>query len=216
MFPHRYDRKSLRPITGPAVEPVLLSEAKAFLRVDTSDEDDVITLLLTSSRRLCEEFCQRAFITQTWELTLDGFGSCGEDLPFSGTVVLPTSFADGYAELIELSRLPIQAISSIQAYAPDNSASTVDPSVYRLDAAGGRIVLNDGQSWPSNLRSRDAVVVTFVCGYGDDGGTVPDLIRLGITQQVSAMYEDRKCSDLQPGVKTLLTPFVTVAALTRW
>jgi hypothetical protein len=212
----RNNRKSLRLITAPTVEPVALSEVKAFLRVDTTAEDDVINIMLKGARRLCEECTQRAFITQTWQLTLDAFYSCDNDLPFSGTVILPTNYANGSGGDIDLSRLPVQSIVSIKTYAADNSVSTVDPSVYRLDDAGGRIVLNDGQSWPSNLRQSGAVVITFICGYGDDGTKVPETIILAIIQQTSAMYEDRKCSDLQPGVKTDLVPFMTAAALTRW
>jgi len=142
--------------------------------VDSTAEDDVITLLVSAARRMCEECTQRAFITQTWEMTLDGFVTCTDDLPFSGTVVLPTNFADTYSNTVDLSRLPVQSITSIKTYAPDNTVTTVDPSVYRVDAAGGRIVLNDGQTWPSNLRQRGAVVITFVCGYGAAGSFVPE------------------------------------------
>lgn len=218
MFPFSYprnNRKSLRLITGPSVEPVLLTEVKAFLRVDSSSEDDVITLLIAAARRLCEECTQRAFITQTWELTLDSFSRLADDLPFSGTVVLPTNFADVDGGVIDLSRLPVQSIVSIKTYAADNTESAVDPSVYRLDSSG-RVVLNDGQNWPTDLRTRDGVVITFTCGYGDNGGDVPDPIKFAITQQVSAMYEDRKCTVVQPGVQAILAPFVTAAAITRW
>lgn len=216
MFPfNRTDRKSLRIVTQPSVEPVLLSEVKAFLRVDSTDDDDVITMLIAAARRLCEEFCQRAFITQTWELTLDGFTRFGDDLPFSGTVILPTNFADVDCGAIDLSRLPIQSITSVKTYAPDNTESVLDPSAYRLDSSGS-VVLNDGQSWPTDLRSRDAVIITFVCGYGDDGGSVPSPILFAITQQSAGMYEDRQCAAVVPGVQAMLAPFVAAAALTRW
>ena len=40
-------------LTAPAVEPLSLAEAKAFLRVETGDDDDVIGALITQSWRIC-------------------------------------------------------------------------------------------------------------------------------------------------------------------
>ncbi len=40
-------------LTAPAVEPLSLAEAKAFLRVENTDDDDVISALIAGSRNLC-------------------------------------------------------------------------------------------------------------------------------------------------------------------
>jgi Phage gp6-like head-tail connector protein len=212
----RINRKSLRLITGPSIEPVTLTQAKAFLRVDGTDEDDLISLLMTSARRMAEEYTQRAFITQTWELTMDGFSCADPDAFFPGTVMLPATFALGGGQSVNLGHGPIQTVNSITTYDTDNSATVIDSAVYRLDAPGERLVLNDNQQWPTNLRSQDVVVVNYDCGYGDDGGDVPEPIVQAIIQQVAAMYEDRKCADLQPGVMSLLNPFRSAGAFGPW
>ena len=57
--------------TEPASEPITLAEAKAYLRVDSSGDDALITSLIVSARKLCEEHMQRAIMSQTLQLFLD-------------------------------------------------------------------------------------------------------------------------------------------------
>ena len=57
--------------TEPATEPLTLTEAKEHLRVDGTDEDTLITSIITVARKLCENYTNRAFITQTWTQTED-------------------------------------------------------------------------------------------------------------------------------------------------
>jgi uncharacterized phiE125 gp8 family phage protein len=39
-----------------------LSQVKAFLRIDNSDEDDVLSMMIISARQLAEEYTQRSLI----------------------------------------------------------------------------------------------------------------------------------------------------------
>lgn len=61
----------LRLVTPPAMEPVTLEEVKLHLRVDVTEEDSLISALITAARQKAEEYTKRAFITQSWELALD-------------------------------------------------------------------------------------------------------------------------------------------------
>src|SRR6185312_1787932 len=56
-------------LTAPAIEPLSLDEAKAFLRVDNTDEDGVIGALIAGSRIHIEAQTRRALITQSWRLS---------------------------------------------------------------------------------------------------------------------------------------------------
>lgn len=191
-------------VEAPATEPVSLVEAKAFLRVDGTTDDDLINSLIKSARIACEEHTKRAFITQTWTLTKDGFGQVDDDLPISNFTVGPR-IAGGCH--IQLSREPIQSITSIETFDTANQSADLDAAAYLLDAASGRIVLNDGYTWPTELRAYASVLVTFVAGYGDAATDVPQPIRDAIKLFVAAMFENRQCMELPISVKTLLGPF---------
>ena len=77
---------SLTLIAAPILEPMTLAEAKLHLRVDGTDEDDLITALIVAARRRAEHLLTRALITQTWELTLDEFPAADIQLPKPGVL----------------------------------------------------------------------------------------------------------------------------------
>ncbi len=187
-----------------------MSDVKAFCRVDGTEDDSLITSLIVTARRACEEFTKRAFITQTWKLVLDRFPH-ELDQRMEAFLYLR---CERYA--IQLPRQPIQSITSIKATDTANAQATVAAETYTLDESGGRVLLNDEFFWPSNLREYAAVEIETVNGYGDDGGDVPEPIKQAITQYVYAMYSSRQCGDLPDGCKTLLAPFCAAEAFGAW
>ncbi|HND40602.1 MAG TPA: head-tail connector protein, partial [Accumulibacter sp.] len=98
----------LRQTVAPASEPISLSEAKAHLRVDISDDDALITALITAARQFAETECTRALITQQWQLVLDAFpGPSLLGVPYGVPYSIP-----GHAILLD--RPPVQSVESIQ------------------------------------------------------------------------------------------------------
>jgi hypothetical protein len=65
--------RSLTTETAPAVEPVSVSEAKEHLRVDISDDDTYIGSLITAARKYCEEYLDRALVSQQLTMRMDTF-----------------------------------------------------------------------------------------------------------------------------------------------
>src|SRR5690242_9322203 len=61
----------LERTSAPATEPVSLSEAKLFLRVDGTEEDAQITDCIEAARDSAEQYLRRSLITQNWSLWLD-------------------------------------------------------------------------------------------------------------------------------------------------
>ena len=64
---------TFRVTSEPTTEPLALSDAKAYMRVDFTDDDTVIQQLISSSRKYCEGITGRAFATQsiTCQYTID-------------------------------------------------------------------------------------------------------------------------------------------------
>jgi uncharacterized phiE125 gp8 family phage protein len=175
---------SLQLTVPPALEPVMLAEAKAWLRVESGDDEDgLIGALISAARVRCEWHCGRAFITQTWTLWLDGIGE--------GTIGLPLP--------------PLAAVDQVTLYAADGGAAVLDESAYRVDLPGGRVFF----SAPCpGLRAADGVSIVFTAGYGD-AGDVPQPIKSAILQTVSWLYEHRggDAAPLPETALALLAPY---------
>lgn len=183
-------------ITPPAVEPITLTEAKAHLRVTTSDEDTLISALIVAARQAAEGETKRALCTQTLELQLDQFpGPSLIGVPYGKAYTHPL-----HAILID--RLPVQSIASIKYTAMDGTTATMTASDYTYDAIGDpieqsrpiRITPVFGKIWPIPLPQIGAVKVRFVAGYGV-AAAVPDGIKAWMKLRLAALYENRAAID---------------------
>jgi uncharacterized phiE125 gp8 family phage protein len=141
--------------TDAAVEPLTATEVKAWGRIDGTAEDDVINALIKAARKRVEADTSRALVNQTFTLTLDR-------VPASQVLTLPVG--------------PVSSVTSIKSFGVDDTESTISASVYRLDTSSvpARIVLKDGQTWPSSLRKQNALQVAFVAGYGAAAANITD------------------------------------------
>lgn len=188
-------RKSVVLITPPASEPVTLAEVKSWARIDSDDENTLITSLIVAARQEAEKYLKRALVSQTWELTLDAGKSSLDDMLGDGVYQLPiTALYTGLPENITLPYAPIQSITSVKTFDLTNTESTFSASNYTLDGAGSRFIMNFGSIWPSNLRYEAAVKIRYVAGYGT-GSDVPHAIKIAIMQYVADVYESRGICD---------------------
>lgn len=186
----------IKTITAPAIEPIPIHEIKADLRIDgdLTDHDYLIRGLVVAARITCEKILRQALITQTLEQVLD-------------------TWPDG--DRIELQRPPLQSVTTVKYYGTDDSEQTLSSGLYFVDTVSkpGRVVLNDGESWPTaTLRPANAVIVQFVAGHGDDESDVPEHYRHAIRLLVGHWYENPSAvatsgavpKELALGVRALL------------
>ncbi len=192
-----------RRITGPAVEPITVAEAKEWAKVDGSADDAKITALIATCRQYLEQYLNRTLITTSWAYRKDGFPSASSTLEHVDGALM-----DGYSPTYEAEAkfygvkpsdmvLPmgeIQSITSVKYVDRAGDEQTVDAADYFL---GGSqyITPETGSQWPSNglLRNRDAVEVVYVAGYGNSADDVPDDIKTALKMMVSDMYDDASC-----------------------
>lgn len=191
--------RSLTRQTPPAVEPVTLSEAKAHLRVDTSDDDTYIGTLITAAREWCEEYLDRTLVHTQWVMRFD-------------------KFPDSGIEPVELPRPPMVASGTATAVTvtfttEPGSTATYSTAEYRVDryATPGTVLPIYGTTWTPHRQDDNAISVTWWAGYGATGASVPAAIRHAMLMLVGHWYEARSSvltgsisKEIEFGVKSLL------------
>ena len=184
---------ALKLKTPPAAEPLSLAETKAYLKVAGTEDDTVISQIITALRKSCEDWTGRALVMQTWTLWRDAFPHRQKDrLPHDGYFELPVDFADEAQRMISIPRSPLQSVTFLKTYNTGHQATTFDASKYFVDTVSepGRVVLNQSSSWLTGLRPANAVEIEFVAGYGN-ASAVPDALKQGMLLWVKLLVADR-------------------------
>lgn len=188
---------SLKLITAPTQEPITLGETKDHLRVDSADDDALISVLITAARQHIDGrdgWLGRALMTQTWDYALYSF---------------PTT------DCLELPLAPVQSITSITYTDTDGASQTFASGNYALGADldwSPRVNLGYDKSWPSTRSIPDAVTVRFVAGYAS-AADVPAPIKAAMLMIVGHLYEhresvvDKQLSEVPRSVDSLLMPY---------
>lgn len=163
-------------VSPPVIEPVSLGEVKEHLKVDSADEDELISYILITAREYVEDITRRALLTQTWDYCLRGW-------PTTNYFKLP------YGNL-QTSGL------SVKWKDTDGTETTLTLTTdYLIETNGegiGRIVLPYGQTWPSGtLYPSNPITVRFTCGW-TTAANVPFKIKAAIKMICADLYENRE------------------------
>jgi uncharacterized phiE125 gp8 family phage protein len=135
-------------------------------KIDYDDEDVLLTRWIRAARNYIEQRTGRALVTSTWDLWLDCFPRGCE---------------------IRLPKGKLQSVAYVKYYDTDGTEYTLDPSAYHVATKRepGAVVLAYGQIWPSaTLRTAEAVVVRFTCGFGS-ASDVPDEVKQAMCLLIS-------------------------------
>lgn len=158
----------------PAADPEVPEEPAAEETEPEYGLQEHIADLIATARETCEEYQNRAYLTQTWELWLDAW--------------LP---------IIDIPRPPLQSIESVKWYDRENTEHTIDAADYFADTNSepGRILMNPGKPWPAGLRPASGICITFTAGHAETA-RVPRRIRQAILLLVAEWYLNREASSL--------------------
>jgi len=178
-------------LAPPALEPLSLAEARAWLRLDTTDEDATVTALIRAARGLVEQKTRRLLVTQQWRLVLDAW-------PVAGCLDLPLA--------------PVRDILALRVFGQDGSAITVAPASVRLEAGRdpARIVIEG--PLPRPARASAGIEIDLNCGYADDPAEVPEPLRHAVRLLVGRWFEHRGDNPAAAGtmpddIALLIAPF---------
>jgi hypothetical protein len=122
-------RRSISIVTQPTTEPITVTDAKLFAKIDTGDDDITVTALITAARMAAEEFLRKTLMPTTLKMTLDLSGGGLYDSLGAGTYEMPvTALYGSLPRELSLPKGPLSSVTSVVTYALDNTASTFDPS----------------------------------------------------------------------------------------
>ena len=170
---------SIVVITPPASEPISLAEAKLFLRVDHSIEDDLVATLIIAAREAVEASCGRALIKRRVRESLDIWRQDAV-----GGAVLGLG--------------PVMHVEAVRLLADNGSQSVIDPERYRLEGGRDRPRLVFESGVPATLRTVGAIEIEYDAGFAEVASDLPVALRLATLQIVSTLYETRLGESAMP------------------
>lgn len=158
-----------RLVVPPAELAVSMDAARMSARASGTALDAEIMLKVQAITEAAEHMTGRAFVNQTWELTLDRF-----------------------EPEIKLTPVGMITVEHVKFYDVDGIQRTLDPQDYRVDKSEpGWLKPAAGKAWPA-IDSRpgavDCVEVRFVSGYGPNEASVPAAIKQYILGKLADDY----------------------------
>jgi uncharacterized phiE125 gp8 family phage protein len=177
---------SLVLVTASPVEPITVAQVKAQIPAiaGTTDFDALLGTYIAAVRDHLEGRdggMGRAFVTQTWDLKLDGFDDDEIRVP------LP----------------PLQSITSVKYLDSNGTEQTMDPDDYQVTGIGSgwpsTIIPAYGDCWPVTYGIPECVTIRFVAGYDGNGASPPDLtanipagIKMAMTMLAADLFKFRE------------------------
>lgn len=151
-------------ISQNGASPVSLTEAKRFMKIDTSADDSTIALIIEAVTNFAERHTGRELRRNEW---------LGYPLTFDDMVI---------------SKNPVQQVTKIQ-YVLGGHAITLSSSTYELfkDVDCSTVVLSDGSSWPDFDPIVDPIQVSFTTSPH----RVTAEIKLDMLRHITYWYENR-------------------------
>lgn len=149
---------------GIAQPVVTMSEAQAYVRIETGEEEAVLAGLVRSASALCEAFLNRVVLARAFKL----------DIAASG----------------EWQRLALTPVRTIDAVATVDAAGTetaLPVGAYAID------VDSSGDGWVRASQADGALRlrVSGSAGMADDENEVPEPIRQGVLRLVAHLFTTR-------------------------
>lgn len=167
---------------GLALPIVTMSEAQAYVRIETGEEEALIAGLIRTASGLCEAFINQVVIARDFLIELPVSG-CWERVPVT----------------------PVRSIGTVDAIDADGVATLLAPADYSLD------IDSSGDGWVRSVRASGAtrLRVSGTAGMADDENGVPEPLRQGVLRLVAHMFAIRDGDGGEPpaAVTALWRPY---------
>lgn len=158
-------------LAGPAEEPVSLAEAKAFLRLDSTSEDALVTTLIAAARLHVEGTTGRALVRQGWRAVLDAW-------PAERVVRLPVA--------------PLLELTEIRVFDEQDDEHVISLGQFQVETgvAPARVLLPGTIGGMPALRERLGIEIDYFAGFGE-AADVPRDLKQALLALVAHWFEHR-------------------------
>jgi uncharacterized phiE125 gp8 family phage protein len=169
-------------MTGLAEPIVTMSEAQAFVRIETGEEEAVLAGLIRTASALCEAFINQVVIARDFAVDLPVSG-CWERLPVT----------------------PVRSMTSVAAVDGAGLETPVDAAGYALDVD----FAGDGWVRLGSAIEASRIRVAGRAGMAEDENGVPEPIRQGVLRLIAHLFTARDGTDGEPpaAVTALWRPY---------
>lgn len=155
-------------------EPVSLADAKAHLRIDFSDDDTILSAMITASRQAIEDYCHISLVAKTITLTLEA-----NEVP-------KTMFAQPYQvrqgfNSFELPYGPVQSVASVTSI--DSNGTSITSLVLNADYFLTGIAFKTVKI----INNFTNNILVYLVGYT----SLPSPLKLAILNELAYRYENR-------------------------
>lgn len=141
-----------------------LVEAKAYLRVEGTEEDALVERLAGSAAELCEGFIRQALLARG----------------FSETITLSPSWT-------RLGATPVQAISSIDGLGADGEVFALPADAYAIDIDAQ----GDGWIRVTDAAGAARIRVSYQAGMAAEWTLLPQALRQGMVRLAAHLFTHR-------------------------
>ena len=147
---------------GLAQPVVTMSEAQAYVRIETGEEEAVLAALIRTASAVCEDFLNRVVIARGFTVDVPGTG-CWERVPLT----------------------PIRSVTTVEAVDASGVSSPMAPSSYSID------IDSSGDGWVRAEQGAARLRVSGTVGMADSENDVPEPIRQGVLRLVAHLFTSR-------------------------
>jgi hypothetical protein len=156
-------------VTPPIQEPITIAEAKAFARIEFADDDAIVADLISQAREYCETAIGRTIAARVRQVYFQGFLTSGGYYNRMIRSMGPNPWWLPTAQgIMQIRNPPLQGITNIQYVDPSSGLYLEIYSSQIVVSTGtpGRVMPQYGAVWPLARPQIDAVVFSFISGYG--------------------------------------------------
>ncbi|MBI1264728.1 MAG: hypothetical protein GC187_08335 [Alphaproteobacteria bacterium] len=195
---------TLHLLSPPAAEPVSVDDAKTWLRITQTEEDNLLGGAIRAARERVEALTGRALIARGLRETLDDW---------------PRARTDGRSGAVRLPAPPLISVEAVRIYGAAGAPELWSADEYQVDTRSdpGRIIPLAPFSLPRPGRRAAGIEIDFTAGYGLAPEDVPAPLREAVLRLAAHAYGGRLAPEaergegaLPDGVAHLIRPYTRV------